>query len=428
MNCAANEALPIFLDELVPQVVAVLLSVTLVLLFGEILPSALFSGPRRLDLGAAMVPLVRGLLFVLTPISWPIAKALDKLLGHEELNTRFDRHQMRTLVELHRARNRKASHGGGGGGDDGGGDGGPGGGLTDTEAQVIFSTLEAHNKTPRDVMTSWERAKTISHGAVLDEAEMVRLMRYGYSRFPVWKGDRNNIVGYLRLQKLLTVSPEDRRPVATFALRKPLVVHPLSGLFDLLKMFKSGKSHMAIVTKEGEELQRAWRDGRPAFGVKVLGLVTLEDVIEELIGEESALHRIARSAAPHGGRRLTMTAAHHDRAFPLCAHSLPPPGRPSRAVYDEEDYQDDVLSAGGHAPQEAKLRRNASAFLERVPVAPGGFTNAANVLVDNIEREAFQSAGVKRVAAKFRRLRERAARVAGWAAAGYPLGSPNEGS
>ena len=294
VNCAANEALPIFLDELVPQVVAVLLSVTLVLLFGEILPSALFSGPRRLDLGAAMVPLVRGLLFVLTPISWPIAKALDKLLGHEELNTRFDRHQMRTLVELHRARNQKASHGGGGGGEDGGGASGePGGGLTDTEAQVIFSTLEAHNKTPRDVMTSWERAKTISHGAVLDEAEMVRLMRYGYSRFPVWKGDRNNIVGYLRLQKLLTVSPEDRRPVASFALRKPLVVHPLSGLFDLLKMFKSGKSHMAIVTKEGEELQRAWRDGRPAFGVKVLGLVTLEDVIEELIGEESALHRIA---------------------------------------------------------------------------------------------------------------------------------------
>ena len=94
--------------------------------------------------------------------------------------------------------------------------------------------------------------------------------------------------------------------------------------------------------------------------------------------------------------------------LPLCDNLHLPWPAVVRAVYDEEDYQDDVLSAGGHPPQEAKLRRNASAFLERVPVAPGGYTNAANVLVDNIERKAFQSAGVKRVAAKFRRLRERA--------------------
>ena len=55
----ANEALPIFLDRLVPEYVAILISVTMVLIFGEILPSAVFSGPRQLQLAAVAAPLVK---------------------------------------------------------------------------------------------------------------------------------------------------------------------------------------------------------------------------------------------------------------------------------------------------------------------------------------------------------------------------------
>ncbi len=55
-NSAANEALPLFLDRLVPSYVAVILSVTMVLVFGEVLPSALFSGPNQVRIPHPHLP------------------------------------------------------------------------------------------------------------------------------------------------------------------------------------------------------------------------------------------------------------------------------------------------------------------------------------------------------------------------------------
>ncbi|KAF4757414.1 hypothetical protein FOZ63_009800 [Perkinsus olseni] len=59
VNSLANEALPLFLDQIVPPYMAVLVSVTLVLVFGEIIPSAVFTGPNQLSIGAAFSPLVK---------------------------------------------------------------------------------------------------------------------------------------------------------------------------------------------------------------------------------------------------------------------------------------------------------------------------------------------------------------------------------
>jgi metal transporter CNNM len=81
-NSAANEALPIFLDSLVPSYAAIILSVTLVLICGEVLPTAVFTGPNQLLIAAAFAPMVRTLMFVCYPIAWPMAKALDHILGY----------------------------------------------------------------------------------------------------------------------------------------------------------------------------------------------------------------------------------------------------------------------------------------------------------------------------------------------------------
>jgi metal transporter CNNM len=51
-NAAAFESLPIFLDKLVPSYVAIILSVTFILIFGEVLPQAICTGPKRLYIGA----------------------------------------------------------------------------------------------------------------------------------------------------------------------------------------------------------------------------------------------------------------------------------------------------------------------------------------------------------------------------------------
>ena len=68
MNATANEALPIFLDKIVSEAVAIILSVTLLLIFAEIIPSAVFTGPAQLKIAAAFV----GIVWVFVGLFFPI--------------------------------------------------------------------------------------------------------------------------------------------------------------------------------------------------------------------------------------------------------------------------------------------------------------------------------------------------------------------
>ena len=74
-----------FLDELFPSKYAsILVSVCFVLFFGEILPSAIFTGPDQVRMASTMVPLARVVMFVVSPVAIPIAKLLDHVLHDDE--------------------------------------------------------------------------------------------------------------------------------------------------------------------------------------------------------------------------------------------------------------------------------------------------------------------------------------------------------
>lgn len=99
-NAAAMEALPIFLEGLMPPLYSIILSVSVVLVFGEIVPQAICTNDP-LRIGASMVPFVRVLMFILTPIVWPISKLLDAILHkEEEPEYIFTRSELSTLVGL----------------------------------------------------------------------------------------------------------------------------------------------------------------------------------------------------------------------------------------------------------------------------------------------------------------------------------------
>jgi metal transporter CNNM len=102
MNAVANEALPIFLEKMVPPSVAVLLSVTLVLFFGEIIPSAIFTGPDQLQIASRLTPVVQAAMCLLYPVAEPIAKLLDYVLhgeGDEEMNA-YNRGELSALIRI----------------------------------------------------------------------------------------------------------------------------------------------------------------------------------------------------------------------------------------------------------------------------------------------------------------------------------------
>jgi ankyrin repeat/SOCS box protein 13/metal transporter CNNM len=81
-NAAAVEGMPIFLDRISNPIIAIVVSVTAVLLFGEIIPQALCTR-YGLAIGYYLSPVIKFLMLVLVIIAWPIAKMLDVLLGKE---------------------------------------------------------------------------------------------------------------------------------------------------------------------------------------------------------------------------------------------------------------------------------------------------------------------------------------------------------
>jgi len=89
MNALCMEALPLFLDKIVPEFLAILISVSLVLVFGEIIPQAYCTGPDQIKIAALVAPLTKILMWFTYPISYPISLLLDHLLG-EHTKSRFE--------------------------------------------------------------------------------------------------------------------------------------------------------------------------------------------------------------------------------------------------------------------------------------------------------------------------------------------------
>ncbi|KAG2704006.1 hypothetical protein I3843_06G154300 [Carya illinoinensis] len=228
-NAGAMEALPIFLDGLVTAWGAILISVTLILLFGEVIPQSVCSR-YGLTIGAALAPFVRVLVWICFPVAFPISKLLDFLLGHGHVAL-FRRAELQTLVNFH------------------GNEAGKGGELTHDETTIIAGALELTAKTAGDAMTPISEAFAIDINAKLDRDLMNLILEKGHSRVPVYYEQSTNIIGLILVKNLLSMHPEDEVPVKSVTIRRiPRVLETLP-LYDILNEFQKGHSHMAVVVR-----------------------------------------------------------------------------------------------------------------------------------------------------------------------------------
>ncbi len=119
-----------------------------------------------------------------------------------------------------------------------------------------------------DVMVPTTRMDLVNIAAAPDELLQI-VISAAHSRFPVYDGERDNIIGILLAKDLLKLQ---RAPEFNIrALLRPAVFVPESkGLNDLLREFRGNRNHLAVVIDE--------------FG-RVAGLITIEDVLEQIVGE-----------------------------------------------------------------------------------------------------------------------------------------------
>ncbi len=141
--------------------------------------------------------------------------------------------------------------------------------VIDAESRIMLEgVLRMVNLTAGDVMVAAPRMDLIDLAAHMDDT-LHQVIETKHSRFPVFEGERENIVGILLAKDLLMLQRAPELNLRTL-LRQPVFVPESKGLNDLLREFRNTRNHMALVVDE--------------FG-RIAGLITIEDVLEQIVGE-----------------------------------------------------------------------------------------------------------------------------------------------
>jgi len=258
-NVGVNSLLSILMADLTSGLVGFVVSTCVIVIFGEIIPQAICSR-FALQVGEKTVPLVKFIMVLLYPICKPMSMILNKVLGHE-IGTTYSTSEMAKLIEMHVQR----------------------GDLEGATGAAMTGALQYRSVSVEEVMTPLNNTFMLSADERLGFDTVAKIFKTGYSRIPVYEVSMSNIIGLLFVKDLIFLDPEDEIPVKNFVQifgRGLHVVWPDDKLGDVLKLLKRGRSHMALVRGVNEG------DGKMDPFYEIKGIITLEDIIEIILGDE----------------------------------------------------------------------------------------------------------------------------------------------
>jgi len=235
-------AVKLYGSAIIGIITAVLTFGTIV--FSEIIPKSLGSHYAPL-ISRIVAPTIRAFVWLL----FPFVILLEWLTGmfktgHRKVGTED---QIRSLVRL----GRMAGH------------------IESDEGQLIHRAFVLNDRTASDVMTPLNLVKCVSaENTVIEAAQTV--LKNPFSRYPMYGETADDILGIVISHDILQALSEgkDEQSIRTLS-RTPLLVESDMHCDDLLELFRSKHMHLAIVREED----------------MTIGVVTLEDVLEELVGE-----------------------------------------------------------------------------------------------------------------------------------------------
>ncbi|KAG9353536.1 hypothetical protein JZ751_011652 [Albula glossodonta] len=224
-NVLVNTTLTILLDDLIGSGLgAVVASTVGIVIVGEIVPQALCSR-HGLAVGANTILLTKFFMVFTFPLSFPVSKLLDCVLG-QEIGTVYNREKLVEMLKVTEPYND----------------------LVKEELNIIQGALELRTKTVEDVMTPLSNCFMIHIDAILDFNTMSEIMQSGYTRIPVYDEERSNIVDILYVKDLAFVDPDDCTTLKTIT---KFYNHPVHFVFHdtkldaMLEEFKKELSSIA---------------------------------------------------------------------------------------------------------------------------------------------------------------------------------------
>jgi magnesium and cobalt transporter len=153
--------------------------------------------------------------------------------------------------------------------------------LDSNESSLLLNVLKLGDLTAYDVMVP--RADIKAAPENIDLKGLIQMVReFGHSRLPIYREDLDNIIGIVHAKDVLTFFPDPDKFLLTKILREPMFISPSIPVLDLLLQMRHGRAHLALVVDE--------------YG-GIDGLVTIEDLVEEIIGEIEDEHDVVKG--PH---------------------------------------------------------------------------------------------------------------------------------
>lgn len=227
--------------------VATAATTLIVLIFGEITPKSLAKeSPESFAYFSA--PIIRMFLWLLTPVNFLFAmwkRLLSKIFKFSE-EKGMTPDEFITLID----------------------DIEEGGEIDSDEGDLLRSAVEFNEQEAEDILTPRVDVVGVEDDTPMEDIARV-FTKTGYSRLPVYKDSLDNIVGIVH-QKDFYNGPEITEKPLSDIMKQPVYVVPTMKIRDILKCLQKEKSHIAVVTDE--------------YG-GTLGIVTMEDILEELVGD-----------------------------------------------------------------------------------------------------------------------------------------------
>ncbi|CAF1141906.1 unnamed protein product [Rotaria sordida] len=270
-NVLVNSTTTILLDTLISGGLAVAAATLAIVIFGEIIPQAICSR-HGLKVGSKTILLTQFFMILTLPISFPLSKLLDIILGNifenthrkyngEEVGARYTRDQMSALLK-HTATTD----------------------IEDREKIIMTGVLSLKEKKIRVVMTNLEDVFMLEANRIVDDELVLNVYGFGYSRIPVYEREKDNIVGLVYARDFALPDTESGkftvRHIMSFCKhRYGTSITPDDSSYDVFNLFKKEQYHLGVVVEYDNTSEKDPR-------ARAVGIVTLEDIIEEMIQEE----------------------------------------------------------------------------------------------------------------------------------------------
>ena len=147
------------------------------------------------------------------------------------------------------------------------------------EEEFIHSIFQFTDKSAREVMTPLSEIVALDINC--DQEKLIRTVtEEGYSRIPIYQGTIDNIIGVIHTKDIINILQDQDLIILNDIIRKPYFISEAQKISELLKEFQRQRTHIAIVKDSSD---------------KTVGLVTMEDLIEEIVGEIHDEHDIERA-------------------------------------------------------------------------------------------------------------------------------------